>query len=231
MTENQFQELETRLGHRFHQIDLLQVALTHRSFHFENKSMSRGHFERLEFLGDAVLDLLLSEALMRRYPLVDEGTLSKWRASLVNETSLGEIGRKLDLSQYLFLGKSEVPLRANLRPRLLGSAFEAVVAALYLDSGLENTRAFIEREFGEMLGSLNGENQYATDFKTRLQEWTQKNLKVVPEYRLLAAEGPEHAKTFRFEVLVNQEKWGEGEGGSRKIAEQAAARIAMEKRT
>lgn len=222
-----FTELEGRLGHHFTRKDLLQVALTHRSYYFENKKDSPGHFERLEFLGDAVLDLVLSETLMNRFALVDEGTLSKWRASLVNENSLGEIAKELNIADHLFLGKSET--RESARPRLLGSAFEAILAAVYLDAGLEKVRQMIERVFESRLNALDDQNQYAGDFKTRLQEITQKRLRTVPEYRLLSSHGPEHAKLFRYQVLIQEKPFGEGEGNSRKSAEQSAARDALEK--
>lgn len=220
--------LEGRIGHEFSRPELLQVALTHRSFHFENRKSSPGHFERLEFLGDAVLDLILSEALMQRYPEETEGSLSKWRASLVNENTLGGLARELELQQFLYLGKSETAQRANPRPRLLASAFEAVLAAVYLDSGLETARDLILRLFLPLLDQLNEQNQFAQDFKTRLQEWSQKKMRTVPEYRLIGSHGPEHAKVFKYEVLIQDKKWGEGDGNSRKSAEQEAARNALE---
>src|SRR5262249_23527765 len=139
------------LGHQFNDPILLQKALTHRSYFFENRATSPGHFERLEFLGDAVLDLVLSETLMKCFPQVEEGTLSKWRASLVNEATLGDIARSLELGKFLFLGKSEETQRGSLRPRLLASAFEAVLAALYLDAGIEKTREFIEAKFSSRI--------------------------------------------------------------------------------
>lgn len=222
-----FKDLEALLGHQFIQTDLLKVALTHRSFHFENRAKSSGHFERLEFLGDAVLDLVLSEALMSRYPDVDEGSLSKWRASLVNESTLSEIAREMNIGKYLYLGKSEEVGREKARPRLLASALEALLAAVYLDGGLDPARLTIGRLFAGRLSLLDGKNQYATDFKTRLQEWSQKNLHSVPEYRLLSSSGPEHAKTFCYEVLLSGTKMGMGEGNSRKAAEQEAARNAL----
>lgn len=222
-----FTELEGRLGHHFTRQDLLQVALTHRSYYFENKKNSPGHFERFEFLGDAVLDLVLSETLMNRFSDVDEGTLSKWRASLVNENTLGEIAKDLNLAAHLFLGNSET--RETARPRLLGSAFEAILAAIYLDAGLDKVRQVIEHVFDTRLHALDDQNQYAGDFKTRLQELTQKRSRTVPEYRLLSSHGPEHAKLFRYQVLIQEKPLGEGEGNSRKGAEQAAARNALEK--
>jgi len=226
-----FQELESRIGHTFKSQELLTVALTHRSFHFENKDKSKGHFERLEFLGDAVLDLLLSEALMNQFPDVDEGTLSKWRASLVNETSLSTIARAMNLGKFIFLGRSESLNRdqAQDRPRMLASVFEAVVAALYQEAGLEKTRAFIDREFGAQIARLDKDIEYATDFKTRLQEYAQKRWRVLPDYRLLGSQGPEHAKTFTFEVWIGEESYGQGTGNSRKAAEQEAAKAALRK--
>lgn len=227
---SEFAELEGRLGHPFKNQDLLRVALTHRSHFFEHKKTSLGHYERFEFLGDAVLDLVLSEILMR-FADVDEGILSKWRASLVNETCLSEIAGELELGKHLFLGRSEESDRdrSNLRPRLLASALEAVIAAIYQDGGLEAARQFVERTFASRLDQLDNGNQYSADFKTRLQELTQKRLHQVPEYRLVSAQGPEHAKNFRYEVIIRDQSWGEGEGPSRKGAEQEAARAALER--
>ncbi len=216
-----------QLGHVFKDIKLLQQALTHRSFYFENRSTSPGHNERLEFLGDTVLDLVLSETLMKAFPQVDEGTLSKWRASLVNENTLAEIAADLELGQYVYLGRSEEAQRELMRPRLLASAFEAVLAALYLDAGLEKTRTWIDKAFSSRIEALDTENEYAADFKTRLQEITQKRFRSVPDYRMLSADGPEHAKTFVYEVYVNDKRLGQGSGPSRKAAEQEAASNAL----
>lgn len=222
-------DFAARLGHTFHDPQLLEKALTHRSYYFENRAKSAGHFERLEFLGDAVLDLVLSEVLMKAFPQVDEGTLSKWRASLVNESTLAEIARELGIGDYLYLGKSEAVQRNDLRPRLLSSAYEAVLGAIYLDAGLEPARTLIEKQFSSRLENLDMSNEYAADCKTRLQENSQSRFRSVPEYRLLSAEGPEHAKTFTVEVYVNNVCLGRGSGGSRKAAEQEAARDALAK--
>lgn len=226
-----FQELEQRIGHQFQQPDLLKVALTHRSFHFENKAKSAGHFERLEFLGDAVLDLVMSEALMKQFPEVDEGTLSKWRASLVNEQCLSGIARSMNLGKFIFLGRSEALNRdqSQDRPRMLASVFEAIIAAVYQDSGLETARAFIEREFKTLLSQITPETEFAADYKTRLQEYAQKRWKVLPEYKMVTSEGPEHAKIFTFEVWIGEESYGKGAGNSRKAAEQVAAKAALVK--
>lgn len=224
-------ELEQILGYVFKNTELLRVALTHRSFHFENKDSSPGHFERLEFLGDAVLDLILSEFLMVQYPDVEEGTLSKWRASLVNEQSLSEIAKNLQLSRFLYLGRSETQNReqASQRPRMLASAFEAVVAAVYQDAGMDVVRDLIAREFQPLIERLDKNNEYALDYKTRLQEYAQKKWKTLPEYRLSGSSGPEHQKTFRYEVFLDEQLLGAGEGNSRKAAEQEAAKAALNK--
>lgn len=222
-------DLERRLGYTFQDRERLQTALTHRSYFYEHKSKCKGHYERLEFLGDAVLDLILSETLMTRFPEVDEGVLSKWRASLVNETTLAEIAKALYLGQDLYLGKSEEQQRADMRARLLSSVLEAVIGAVYLDGGLDAARALISSQMDERIARLDREHEYAADFKTRLQEWSQKRYHTTPDYRLLSSEGPEHAKRFVFVVAVNGEQVGQGEGGSRKSAEQDAARSALEK--
>lgn len=220
-------ELQSRLGHEFRQTDLLRVALTHRSYHFENKTRSPGHFERLEFLGDTVLDLIISELLMERYPDVGEGTLSKWRASLVNETTLGAIAREFDLAKFLYLGKSEEVQRAQARARLLASAYEALLAAVYLDGGLPAAQALVRRHFDARLNDLTVADGFNADFKTKLQEWAQAKHHVTPEYRLVDAAGPEHQKRFRYAVLIGDQFLGQGEGGSRKAAEQDAAHVAL----
>jgi ribonuclease III len=220
-------DLAGRLGHEFKDLSLLETAITHRSFYFENRGITNAHYERMEFLGDAVLDLVLSETLMKCFPQMNEGTLSKWRASLVNETVLGDLARDLELQRYLRLGNSEEKERERLRPRLLSSALEAVIAALYLDGGLECVRKFLDTQFASRIEQLDATNEFAADFKTRLQELTQKRFHNVPEYRLVLADGPEHAKNFIYEVLINGEVKGTGQGSSRKSAEQEAARDAL----
>lgn len=228
--ENQsLKSLELKLRHHFKDPELLLTALTHRSYYFENRATSTYHFERLEFLGDSILGLIVSEMLMTAQPEAGEGSLSKWRASLVNETTLSEIAASIELGTSIRLGKGENEQRANLRPRLLASAFEAVLAALYLDGGFKAVEVFLHEQFLERVKNLKAENEFAADFKTRLQEFSQKKYRAVPEYRVLGSEGPEHAKIFRCEVLVGGEPMGEGTGNSRKNAEQDAARQALSK--
>ncbi len=220
--------LAARLGHTFRDPHLLLQALTHRSYHYEHSAESSGHNERLEFLGDAVLDLVLSEWLMRSFPDTQEGTLSKWRASLVNEQTLSEVAKTLELNSTVRLGKSEEFTRDALRPRLLASVFEALIAAVYLDGGLAAAQKLIEPLFAKRIEGLSSTLEYAADFKTRLQEVTQGQFQgTVPEYKLTAADGPEHAKTFTSQVWLKQKQIGEGRGTSRKSAEQAAAQVAL----
>ena len=148
MDEISLHGLTLQLGHTFKDPAILSLALTHRSFQFENRASSQGNFERLEFLGDAVLDLVLAEELMRLYPDADEGKLTKWRASLVNESMLCVMAQSLGLGDHMKLGRSELMQKGKLRPRLLASVMEAILAALYLDGGLDVARQFICRQFG-----------------------------------------------------------------------------------
>ena len=165
-------DLESRFSYTFKNQALLEQAVTHRSFYFENRDTSPGHNERLEFLGDAVIDLAISDQLMRLYPEETEGVLSKWRASLVNEASLAEISHTLQLSKYLKLGKGELMAQASLRPRLLASALEAVVGALYQDGGWESAKSFIFSTFAEPIRQVSSTHDFEADYKTRLQEKT-----------------------------------------------------------
>jgi ribonuclease-3 len=212
--------LQQRLGHRFADPELLSRAVTHRSF-------GADHNERLEFLGDAVLDLAISAELMRLYPEENEGVLSKWRASLVNEMSLAEKATRLDLGQYLRVGRGELLSQALQRPRLLASAYEALVGALFLDCGFEKTAKFLADQFHEDLRHVSASAEFEADYKTRLQEKVQKETHAPPDYRIIKTEGPDHNKKFFVEVSVQGKVLATGEGASRKQAEQQAAQLAL----
>jgi ribonuclease-3 len=220
-------DLESLFSHTFQDPLLLEQALTHRSFHFENRSRSQGHNERLEFLGDAVLDLAVSNELMRLYPEESEGVLSKWRASLVNENSLAERAGALNLKLYLRVGKGELASQALQRPRLLASAYEAVIGALFLDGGFEVARKFLAEQFHEELRHVSATMDFESDYKTRLQEKVQKETHAPPDYRIVKTEGPDHNKKFFVEVSVQGKVLATGEGASRKQAEQRAAELAL----
>ena len=219
-------EFVDRLGLPIRDRDLLRQALTHSSWRHEHRDEGPGHNERLEQLGDAVVSLVISEALFRRYPTDDEGSLSARRAAIVSTAGLAVLGERIGVSAYLLLGEGERLQRDRLRPSLLASAFEAVAGALFLDLGWDVVRdwmvALAEPEIarGEAIGTLKSP-------KSRLQEHTQRSSGGRPTYRLIGATGPDHAKLFRIEVLVDDEVLGSGEGASRREAETAAAAEAL----
>jgi ribonuclease III len=220
---------KNKLGYSFKTEALLLRALTHKSFHHESPKESEGDNERLEFLGDAVIDLALSDFLMRSYPEMREGDLSRLRASLVNETILSEIAVSLGIKEVLRLGRGELQTQGKEKPRLLSSALEALVGAIYQDAGFAPAVEFVERIFSDRLGGLDMNNLYNQDFKTRLQEIAQGKHKEVPQYTVIKEEGPDHERVFWVEVSLQGKALAQGQGKSKKSAEQDAARLAMEK--
>lgn len=209
------------IGHRFAQPALLAQALRHRS-------AGTLHNERLEFLGDALVDLIVAEALYARWPQVDEGALTRARAELVRESSLAAIARTLDLGPRLTLGPGEMKTGGHRRDSILADAMEAVVAAIHLDAGFDTCRAVVLPWFEPAMAALPPPNKVGKDAKTRLQEWLQGRQRPLPVYALLAEEGDEHARTFRVSCTLSQPAVvTEGEGGSRRAAEQVAAEAAL----
>ncbi|MCC7405008.1 MAG: ribonuclease III [Bdellovibrionales bacterium] len=221
--------LSEKLRHRFSDEGLLTQALTHKSFHNESNGNSTGHNERLEYLGDAVLDLVLSDLLMRRFPELPEGDLSKIRASFVNETILAQISLELGLDQELRLGRGEVLTGGAAKPRILASGLEAVIGALYMDAGFTVAFEWVAQLFVGRIETLDLSLHFATDYKTRLQELVQEKFREAPRYAVIGAEGPDHEKTFHVEVRVGTNVVASGKGKSKKTAEQEAARLALEK--
>jgi ribonuclease III len=217
-------KLEERLGHRFADPLLLQTALSHPSYAHE-RGEGRGN-ERLEFLGDAVLDLAVAELLYHAYPDWPEGHLSRARASLVNGASLAQRARDLELGSHARLGRSELRGGGASKDRILANLFEAVVGALYLDGGLEPVLRLVKREFGAALAS--GDALRARDPKTRLSEWAHATRRHMPRYRVEQDTGEENAEA-RFEVSVSfdDECWGRGVGRTKQAAESAAAGEAL----
>lgn len=222
------QELQTLLQHNFSNSDLLTQALTHKSFKNENSETDADN-EKLEFLGDAVLDLAMSQFLMDQFPLDDEGALSKKRASLVNEESLSQLALEISLDKNLRLGKGELRTGGLTKPRLLASSFEAVIGALFLDGGFEVAAQVIRRLFQSKISEIAHTPDFAADFKTRLQEKAQEMYRVTPKYQVDAETGPDHDKKFEISVWLNESQIASGEGRSKKAAEQEAARVALEK--
>jgi len=208
-------------GHRFDNRELLQQALRHRS-------AGTPHNERLEFLGDALVNLFVAEALYARWPKVDEGALTRARAELVRESSLAQIARDHDLGAKLTLGPGEMKSGGHRRDSILADAVEALVAAIYLDSDFQTCRDVVLPWFEPAMAALPPPNKVGKDAKTRLQEWLQGRQKALPVYALLAEEGEEHARTFRVScTLAQPDIVTEGEGSSRRAAEQAAAEAAL----
>ena len=218
------ESLEKKLGYRFRDRKLLEEALNHSSYANEHRG-GLGSNERLEFLGDSVLGFVSAEHLFREHPDLPEGDLTRMRASLVCEQSLYEVARELELGSYLKLGRGEEAGGGRERQSILADAMEAVFAAVYLDGGIEAVRELIVR----VLLSQAADSQERKDYKTTLQEVVQRRSGQVLTYHMISQSGPDHNKTFLFEVRLNEESVGRGEGRSKKEAEQAAARDALEK--
>ena len=210
-----------RIGHPFVRPELLAQALTHRS-------AGAPHNERLEFLGDALVNLFAAEALYARWPRADEGALTRARAELVRESALAPIGRALELGERLTLGPGEMKSGGHRRDSILADAVEAVVAAIYLDAGFEACRTVVLPWFTAAMDALPPPHKVGKDAKTRLQEWLQGRQKPLPVYELVAEGGEDHAKTFRVSCTLSAPALvTEGEGNSRRSAEQAAAEAAL----
>ena len=217
--------LAQRLGVTFHDIGLLHTALIHTSY--ANAAQGRvAHNERLEFLGDAVLELASSTYLYTHFPTLPEGELTKTRASIVCSAALAKIAARLGLGEYLLLGHGEEMSGGRARTTNLEDAFEAVLGAIYLDQGWETARDYALRQLAPEFDQVrHGEN--LQDYKTLLQELVQKTPGSTIAYELLEATGPDHAKHYRYAVVIDGKTCGEGEGSSKKEAEQQAARMAL----
>ncbi len=219
--------LAERLGLPVRDLELLQQALIHSSYLHEHRDLAVGHNERLEFLGDSVVSLAISDALYRRHPGDDEGVLSARRASIVSTAGLARLAGRLGLGEYLLLGEGESQRGGRRRPALLASAFESVVGALYLDLGFEAASDFVVGVANPELTRERPLNALKSP-KSRLQEFTQRLSGDRPQYRLVQAVGPDHDKVFRVEVAVEGRVIGTGEGHSRRLAESAAAAGAID---
>ncbi len=228
LTPERLQELaplQQSLAYEFKNPSLLNKALTHKSY-VNEKSENLKNNERFEFLGDSVLDLIVSDYLITAYPDFSEGKLSKIRAAVVNEGCLAELARKLGLGQYLLLGRGESQSGGHDKNSLLANAFEALVGALYKDGQLGE----VERVFmGEIKNQISKriDSKLFQDFKSELQEYTQTHLNCIPSYKVVGEAGPDHEKTFEVEVTFQNSPQGRGQGKNKKEAEQAAAREAL----
>jgi ribonuclease-3 len=218
--------IEKKIGYQFDSRDLLDEALRHSSYVNEQPDSELRDNERFEFLGDAVLNLIVGHILMERYPHLKEGDLSRTRANLVNETHLAIMARSIDLGAGLLLGKGEIQTNGMEKNSILAGAFEALMAAVYLDGGFKAAFKIIENNFVPFLDQLHPAIDNYDD-KSRLQEWVQEKHGEIPYYKVVREEGPDHAKTFWVSVKVFDIET-EGTGKSKKTAEQDAARKALE---
>ncbi len=224
--------LQSSLGYRFNTPVLLDEALTHSSLVNEQKTSSAQHNERLEFLGDAVLSLVMSEYLAATLPQSSEGTLSKLKAQVVSEASLAQVARRLGLGEHLKLGRGEDRSKGREKDSLLADALEAVLAAVHLDGGFETSRTVTRRIFSEELANIATQQELpgAGDYKTQFQEWCQKCHDTLPRYETVRETGPDHQKIFEVELSLQGKIVGIGSGRSKKEAEQQAAKQALRER-
>ena len=224
---DEFDDLQQRIGYRFKDRGLLEHALTHRSRAAEDVSGGVYDNESLEFLGDAVLGLVVAEALFRRYPESSEGQKSKIKAAVVSTQSLARHAEAIRLGEHLLLGRGEEKTGGRFKQALLADAYEALIAALYLDGGLPAAATFLERELGVAIAAGAHQDAVGPDYKSALQERLQASGRGLPEYRVAAASGPDHRKVFTIEVVVSGEILGTATGKAKKEAEQEAARLAL----
>jgi ribonuclease-3 len=226
LTED-YEAFEQRLGHTFAQRDVLTRALTHKSYSHEAKHEDIRDNETFEFLGDSVLGFVIGDLLFRRFPTMDEGALSKMKAYLVSSTSLAAKARDLGMGEVILLGVGEEKSGGRKKDSLLANLFEATIAAVYLDGGIDAARQLLERTFERDLTNIREDDLLFHDYKTALQELAQGRGLPLPEYSVVAAEGPDHDKRFIIEVKVGSH-YARGEGTSKKEAQQQAARNALQ---
>jgi ribonuclease-3 len=229
MPETDFSKLEEKLGVKFKNIDFLRQAMVHRSYLNEHPDFGLGHNERLEFLGDAVLELVVTEYLYENYDN-PEGELTNWRAALVNSHMLATLAREMEIEDFLYLSRGEEKDKdSKARQYILANAYEALIGSIYLDQGWDKADEFIKKNLLVKLPTILKEKLYL-DPKSRFQEAAQEQFGVTPNYRVLEESGPDHAKHFRVAVMIGDEKAGEGEGTSKQEAQIEAAKNALEEK-
>jgi ribonuclease-3 len=226
---DEFDALQQAIDYRFRDRGLLEHAMTHTSRANEDISGGVTDNESLEFLGDAILGFVIADMLFRECPELNEGQKSKIKAALVSTATLARQAEKLTVGDHLLLGRGEEKSGGRRKQALLADGYEALIAAIYLDGGVEQARAFIQREFAQLLEEARRDGQLGQDYKSALQEFLQSRDVPLPDYRLVGTVGPDHRKLFHVAVFVRGEMLAEGAGGSKKEAEQDAARAAIEK--
>ncbi|MDU7693591.1 MAG: ribonuclease III [Helicobacter sp.] len=221
MSQDFLNKIQAKLNYSFKNTELLQIALTHKSMRNAKNN------ERLEFLGDAVLDLIIGEFLYKKFPNHKEGDLSKMRASLVNEQSFASLGNALDLGQFIRISMAENNAGGKFKPSIISSAFEALIGAVYLDSDLANAKKITLKLLNQVFPNIDVKNLFQ-DYKTALQELTQAKFKSMPSYEILQESGPDHKKDFLIALFVNEREIARANSHSKKSAEQKCAKIAFE---
>jgi ribonuclease-3 len=227
----ELEPLERRIGYKFRDRGVLEHALTHRSRVHEDASGGVFDNESMEFLGDSVLGFVIADMLFREFPQHNEGQKSKLKASIVSASALARLGEKIDIGHYLILGRGEEKTGGRMKHALIADCYEALIAAVYLDGGIEAARGFIGRQFADLIDEARrtgAHTAFTEDYKSALQEWLQSHDRGLPAYRLAAEIGPAHRRLFDVEVLVDGEPIARGEGKSKKEAAQAAAKLALE---
>ncbi len=225
--DSKLQQLEQLLGHSFADRALLLQALTHPSFLHESGQPGNGDYQRLEFLGDSILGMLLAEQLFRHYPDWDEGALSQFRSRLAGQDALADRARTLNLGDFILLGRGERQSAGRAKDSILADVLEALLAAVYLDAGLDAARALVVRLFSGLVAAPQ-DVKLGRDFKSQLQELFSACGACSPEYKLLEESGPPHDRLYHFQVLLEGRPVGQGQGKSKKLAQQAAAAQALE---
>ncbi|MBI2038444.1 MAG: ribonuclease III [Candidatus Nealsonbacteria bacterium] len=221
-----FAQLEKKLGLKFKNKDLLVQAFIHRSYLNENPNFHLAHNERMEFLGDAVLELAVTEYLYREFPKESEGELTTWRAALVNADSLSQIARELEFNGYLLLSRGETKDAGKARDYILANCLEAFIGALYLDRGYKKAKEFIDKVLIKKLPEILKHGLFRDD-KSHFQEQAQEKEKITPIYKVLSEQGPDHAKNFVIGVFLGEKLIAKGEGSSKQEAEEQAAKNAL----
>ena len=221
-------ELQSRIGYDFNDIELLKTALTHTSYANEHKRRMIKHNERLEFLGDSVLSLIITTYLFKNLSSITEGELSRIRSTIVCENSLKMSGDQFDISHYIYMGRGEEQTGGRNRSSIVSDAMEALIASIYLDSGYESAERFVLSQMKDIIDKAI-EGKLFKDYKTQYQEMIQKKSNSKIEYVVISEEGPDHQKTFTVGLMLNDRNVSTGEGRSKKAAEQKAAEIALEK--
>jgi ribonuclease III len=223
----QLKQLQKKLSYSFKKLSILNHAFIHKSYANENPELGLEDNERFEFLGDAVLDLIISHVIMDNFPHYSEGNLTKLRSSLVNEKTIAGLARELGLGDYLLLGKGEDSTKGRNKNSILADTYEAVVAAIYLDGGYKKVFKVLKKHFTSFLAAATEGNLFNKDYKSQLQEITQTVYKATPRYIKVKEFGPDHNKTFSINVSVHNKVLGRGSGSSKKNAEQKAAQEAL----